>query len=120
MIISGIAFKLAELLFDPNAPYTCCRICGSVFQSTLDRHGSAPVEALLKRRAWSFYHASTHSEHEHRMLKLSGNWCTPEAAKKLTPFGIIDLVGLVMDDEIESAYKEADKEVDVALLRSDL
>lgn len=107
MILTGIALKLAGHPFDPTVPHTCCRLCGGVFQSKL-----AGLEATLERRAWSFKHARTHTPLEHRRLALSGNWCTPEAAQKLAAFGIIDLVGLVMDDEIEQAYKEAPREME--------
>lgn len=102
---------LPGLLFDPNCPYTGCRVCGEVFQSTLDRRDNLDYEqkhlAMQYRKLWSQKHAKTHSEQEHLNLAMSGMWCNPEAAQKLASFGIIALSDMVLYDESEMALKEA-------------
>ncbi len=105
---------LAGLEFRADKPHTACKICGAVFQSNADRnlpvgvlenHAVWAAESL--RRSWSHRHARTHPQHEHMNLQKSGLWCTPEAAIKLAAFGIIPIVDLVMNDEIEGALAES-------------
>jgi hypothetical protein len=86
-------------VFHPKAAFSGCCICGAVFQSELDRkvfHGYATpaeqVQATVARRNWSNQHASKmHTQKEHDQLAASGRFCTPEAAHKLAPYGIITL-----------------------------
>jgi len=81
--------------FDPARPYTYCRICGTLVQHSQDE----------VRRRWSHRHARfAHTATEHRQLALSGRWLTPEAAYRLAAFGVIDLQGLALDDELIHAY----------------
>lgn len=88
----GLRKAVPELLFDPDKPHTGCLICGTVFQSNLDRKTSNdPPFAVELRRLWSVAHAKTHTEAEHGSLLISGNWCTPEAAFKFASYGIITL-----------------------------
>lgn len=100
-----------DMEFRHDRPWTACRICGLVFQSKLDRTNNfneeAQLRALLLRREWSIRHAKTHSATEHRELALSGRWLSPEAAQKLSSFGIIPLTDAVMDNEVEAALREA-------------
>lgn len=107
LVFTGLALNHPDLLFDPNYPYTCCLLCGVVYQTTQDREPQQTVHALLNRRRWSFEHATKHEEREHEALAASGLWCTPEAAIKLAGYGLVNAIDLVMSDEIESAYKEA-------------
>lgn len=83
--------------FDPNKPYTGCRLCGVVFQD--------PHEDV--RKTWSFNHARTHSEREHILLALSGCWCTPEAAVEFAARGIVPLSDMVLSEEHKNALLNA-------------
>ena len=65
------------------------------------------LDNTMVRENWSFKHSRTHPDHQHVNLALSGNFLTPEAALKLVPFGITPLSDIVLDDEVESAGKEA-------------
>ncbi len=98
-------------VFSPHKPYAGCRICGQIFQSDIDRLDNPTlddvVEGFEKRRGWAFSHSRTHKEIEHKMLRLSGQWCTPEAAQVFEGFGIVSLSDLVMDEEHESAMLES-------------
>lgn len=105
-IAVGFSF-LSGLLFDPNCPYTGCRLCGAVFQSGLDRdENSDKFEAMEYRKLWSVRHAKTHPEREHLALAMSGMWCTPEAAQKFASYGIIALSDMVLFEETAQALKE--------------
>lgn len=123
LVMHGMALgldSLTNLLFDNNKPYSGCCICGAVFQSAYDRapaHFVTPRQfptfaavqdyAYELRREWSLQHAKTHSENQHRALKLSGRWATPEAALKLAAYGTIPLVDLAIDDEVSHALRES-------------
>lgn len=113
---------LTNLVFDANRPFAGCRICGTCYQSEYDRN---PVEQFREERAvfdsmellleyaaslrkeWSHNHARKHTEKEHADLAASGLWCTPEAAQKMAAYGVINLVDLVMNPEVEAAYRES-------------
>lgn len=108
---------LPGLQFNLEAAYTGCLICGELYQSRLDRKVFSiandinhPLTYLLEsykltadrlRKEWANAHARTHSESEHKALKESGQFCTPEAALKLTPLGIFPL-----DNDQSAAAKE--------------
>jgi hypothetical protein len=110
LIATGFTFNNPDLLFNPNCDHTLCKICGAVYQSLLDRDPFADRQhAKVKRMAWSHIHAKTHSESEHRALFISGRWCTPEAAQKLAAFGIVPIIDLVIDNEVEDALKNGYK-----------
>jgi hypothetical protein len=126
LVLTGAAVGLQSLeglLFDSNKPFTYCGICGAVFQHEADR---SPIKvfqrqkadfsyrlenvalfALGERKRWSQKHAKLHSSTEHRLLALSGRHLTPEAQHKLAAFGVIDVKGLVLDDEIEHALNSS-------------
>jgi hypothetical protein len=116
--------SLEGLLFRADKPHDGCRICGAVFQTDYDRNPVGQFKnptgrvlfssveavndyALHLRREWSRKHNKQHTEREHRLLRLSGRWCTPEAAHRLAAFGVISLVDLALDDEVASAYRES-------------
>lgn len=125
LILTGGAVglnTLTGLVFDPNKDHTSCLVCGVVFQSDYDRNpvvqfennkglfrSVAEVElyALGLRKEWAANHAKTHSEREHRQLKASGRFCTPEAAHKLAAFGLVSLVDLVIDEEVADALAKS-------------
>jgi hypothetical protein len=100
--------------FNPRAAFTGCCICGQTFQSPLDRkvyHGYASpaeeVQATVQRRNWSQHHASKmHTQKEHDMLAASGRFCTPEAAHKLAPLGVVTLTDS-FHEENRAAQEEA-------------
>lgn len=93
---------LINFKFDPAHPYAGCRICGAVYQSTINRTGS--TAGLTE---WRVLHNKRHTEKEHLELVASGRNLTPEAAQKLATYGIIDFTGLVLDNELAHAYAEA-------------
>lgn len=102
--------SIVGLEFDINRPYTGCRICGTVFQSKLDRTFRTPAfefQASEKRRIWSLKHARTHSRREHELLMLSGAWCTPEAAHKFAALGIIPVTDMVLNEGVRDALETA-------------
>ena len=111
--------SLPGLQFHPSASYSGCKLCGKVFQSNLDRKLFAllnepikddqliervKVQADYLRQMWREEHSKTHPEEEHRSLKLSGEFCTPEAALKLVPLGITPLQH---EGEVAAAMLEA-------------
>lgn len=106
----GTGFTLSNpgMLFRADCPYTCCRICGAVFQSTLDRQKGSfehNFNAMQMRKGWSITHAKLHSDEEHLKLAKSGMWATPEAAKRLAAYGIIALSDMVLFDESSDALR---------------
>ena len=98
-------------VFTPNRPYTGCRICGQIFQSDIDRIDNPSIEQIVegfeRRRAWSVKHEKTHKPIEHKMLELSGMWCTPEAAQVFEGFGIVSLSDLEASEEHQDAMKSS-------------
>src|SRR6476620_10678671 len=95
--------------FNPDFQFAACRLCGDVFQTALDRAGpeDSPFSRSF-RTAWRQSHtAEKHSQREVDELERSGRAFTPEAAMQLAAYGVIDPVGLVMDDELAAAYREA-------------
>lgn len=82
---------LAGLLFDPDKPFTGCRVCGAIYQSPQDRRYGDTEVTREGRRLWSVVHSRRHLPGEHVALAKSGKWCTPEAAKELAAFGVITL-----------------------------
>lgn len=112
-------YTLPGLVFNINASYTGCLICGTIYQSLLDRHSYRVSQrfnpsqiylnklihdALLMRKEWDEQHAKTHTHQEHVRLKLSKQMCTPEAAVRLAPFGIFPLAP---DSDVAAAMFEA-------------
>lgn len=97
--------------FDPGRSYRACLICGNIFQSTLDRleyvSPDVVVDAKKQRDRWAELHAKRHTSREHYMLQLSGNTMTPEAAKKLAAFGLLPIIDMVEDDEVQIALLES-------------
>lgn len=101
-------------IFNPKAAFSGCCICGAVFQSPLDRKvfqgWATPTEqvtATVQRRNWSQYHARTmHTQKEHDDLAASGRFCTPEAAFRLAPYGIVTLTDS-FHEENRKAQEEA-------------
>lgn len=101
------AKTLPGLVFDVDASFTGCLICGEVYQSRLDRKckrinddlthpqhhllDSFMDMALNMRKQWDRSHSKTHTQQQHADLRQSGLFCTPEAALKLTPLGVIGL-----------------------------
>lgn len=121
LYVTGAAIHtgLVNFEFDVEAPYSGCRICGALFQSTVDRqylqtnqnlHTDSKFLKRLKyesdrlRDEWRTRHARSHTEKEHELLAQSGDWCTPTAAHKLAPFGIFPLES---EGEIAEAMFEA-------------
>jgi hypothetical protein len=108
--VIGMGFALVNEQFNPNRPYSCCLICGAVYQTVRDVQAISPedhVEALMNRRAWNLRHSRNHTGKEHAQLKLSGRTFTPEAARVLAAYGIISVSDMVMCDEHEDALRNS-------------
>lgn len=126
---------LPGLVFNIRASYTGCMICGELFQSSLDRkllrfteqrnmksphrNGNRPkhtpyqkdlidrtaLAANTLRKEWASTHAKTHTEAQHHALRISGQFCTPQAAERLAPYGIFPLNST--NEELDDAMFEA-------------
>lgn len=116
MILTGLAVgldSLPNLDFSPHKPYRACLICGAVYQKPNDREitPDSPFNLRMaadrRRSLWAVEHSKSHSDKEHKLLRISGMIMTAEAAYKLAAYGLIDAVGAVMNDEISSALAEA-------------
>jgi hypothetical protein len=106
LIATGFLFGRNELTgfnFDPSKPYAGCRICGKVYQPPFAESNDVSTELALN--LWRGSHNKTHSEMQHKLLIASGRTFTPEAAQRLSQYGIIDLGGLVIDDEVSHALR---------------
>lgn len=102
--------NLPGLQFDITKAYRYCRICGVVYQTDADRHAKTPLQLALldaRHKEWSLNHAKTHTEHQHRELKLSGLYALPHAAYKLAAFGIFSIVDMVQSPDIAAALLES-------------
>lgn len=127
MTVVEDSFYTLGLDFDPAAPYSGCRICGALYQSNLDRESYANHQAGLfaistdpisgeeyfigdedavrlyikandRRERWRYLHTRRyHTEREINTLRSSGFAFMPEAAHKLSPFGIIPLGNMHRD-----------------------
>jgi hypothetical protein len=93
---------LTNFKFAPDKPYAGCRICGEVFQSDANRLGSWDGIA-----EWRIRHNKRHQEWEHLQFAASGRKFSPEAQHKLVTLGVIDFMGILVDDEISAACREA-------------
>lgn len=96
---------LTNYTFVLEAPWKACRLCGTVYQSDLDREAykaqqdgltgrAAILESLGKsrRETWLLVHNKTNHpnyDKELRLLNMSGLDVTPEAAQKLSTYGIV-------------------------------
>lgn len=107
---------LPGLEFNPTYFYSGCCICGEVYQTEADRNPPSVTDPKRiewledqnrRHTTWRNQENKQHPEHEHRMLILSGNWCTPEAALKLAPLGIFSLTDLVISGEVSDALRQA-------------
>jgi hypothetical protein len=98
------------MLFEPDKSFVGCRICGAVYQSTLDRYPSTPadiLQATANRRRWADRHATLHTSTEHAQLRKSGLLMTPEAAQNLSGFGVVPVSDMVLSEETEDALAKA-------------
>lgn len=135
MLSTPVGLASLGSLFNPHAPFSACRLCGTVYQSRLDRLCYAlreegrltehfdPItqtssftgdvyscnildEANTRRARWREVHEKRyHTEREIALLHSTGFAFTPEAANKLAPYGITPLGNL--HEEIESALLSA-------------
>jgi hypothetical protein len=128
LIATGFVFGLPkDHDFDPSKPYTCCLLCGAVYQGALDLKvppGHEPKNSILAKLAknnrdnWADLHARTdHTPEQHQQLRQSGRFATPDAAQRLSALGIFSLNDLVMDDEIKAALANAKPFYDMEIRR---
>jgi hypothetical protein len=129
--------SLTNYTFILEAPWKACRLCGTVYQSDDDRlaylyaHGGEgtvggkhyrimqPDESAAahhnaqgkqRRELWLEIHnklAHPNFFTELRQLELSGLPYTPEAAQKLSTYGIIYMGEIPHEDEVAQALLEA-------------
>lgn len=115
--------SLVGFVFQLEAPWKACRLCGSVYQSDLDRQAyklqqdgevlaAAYIneQATQRRQRWE----KIHNRREHpnyftevRQLELSGLPVTPDAARRLSTYGIIPIGPTTYEDEIADALFSA-------------
>jgi nucleoside phosphorylase len=112
LFMSGMAIGLPkELVFDVDFPCAGCRICGTVFQSDIDRIRDKTAMdmafAIECQNNWREIHNKTHTDKEHLDLARSGMWATPEAAAKLATYGIIAVSDMVLYDDTAIALANA-------------
>jgi hypothetical protein len=121
-------------VFNPDYPYTYCRICGDLYQSHTQRAPTkaenpaakhAPYDPInapndtvgkaMQRRNWAIRHERSHtpaevarySPKDPKTGEVTARLFSPEAAHRLVPFGIIPLSGMVLDPEVEYAANTA-------------
>lgn len=129
--------SLINYEFILEAPWKACRLCGSVYQSDDDRlaylyaHGGKGlvggkyyrimypdevtashynIQGQQRRQNWLKAHnRRSHPNYfaELRQLELSDLPVTPEAAKKLSTYGIIPIGPTPYEDEVAQALAEA-------------
>lgn len=75
-------------VFNVSQPFSACRLCGAVHQSSYDRLDPYNPQTWQERRKWTFDHARTHSKEEHLALRDSGEVVTDIARKRLSELGI--------------------------------
>lgn len=132
MFTTPIGLKSLGSEFNPEAPYSGCRLCGALYQSALDREAKRLLEmgvlyeivddvfggptyavkvlddANARRERWRTLHERRyHDEEEIAALQVTGNAFTPEAANKLAPFGIIPLGSGYDDKDVAAALLDA-------------
>lgn len=96
--------------FDPQAPVAGCRLCGAVFQTKFHRMYYYGDTFLLQKvidlnNEWRYKHTiRKHSATEIDNFSKTGFAFTPEAAYKLSPFGIIPL-GRLHKDIADSMFE---------------
>lgn len=103
-------FAWKDIEFDPEQPYTCCLVCGTIYQTADDRNGgtrSTSIECYWRRKRWAENHAKTHTEKEHYQLFMSGYTMTAQAAQRLAAYGIVPFGDMVLSEETASALAEA-------------
>lgn len=135
MLSTPIGLNSLGAAFNIDAPFSACRICGTIYQSKFDRlcrtyleegrlvenynpltrHSSFTgdlvatntLEIATERRArWRRLHERRyHTVKEIAVLQSTGFAFTPEAANKLAPYGITPLGN--MHEEIVNALFEA-------------
>lgn len=114
---------LTNYTFILEAPWKACRLCGTVFQSDLDRlcykqqqNGLVPQcyatekEATARREDWLKVHNKRFHPRFHTEVKQladSGLPVTPEAAHKLSTYGIIPMGPTPYEDEVADALFSA-------------
>lgn len=110
LVAEGFQFHLPGQDFDPNYPFTYCRLCGEVYQTPQSRSQlpNDVIESADQRRRWSHTHqAMRHTQHQVDELENSGLWLTPEAQHKLAPVGVIALSDFRISEEHHVAGKES-------------
>ena len=107
------ALEAQGMVFNPQRDYVACAICGAIYQHFLSRlpeheiTAEGILQAQLARMAWSRKHARTHLQKEHDDLAASGRKMTPEAALRLSTYGIIAYTDGLYSDEHNAAMREA-------------
>jgi len=106
---------LTNFRFNKERPYAGCRLCGALFQpewfmeASEIQYNLATARNNLSMREigrWREQHNLRHTAAEHLALAESGLTFTPEAARRLAPFGLVPVTD-VEDAEIRDALKEA-------------
>jgi hypothetical protein len=120
----GLSKDVIESHFNPDYPYSYCRICGFVYQDDFQRQPVPPgkssnavtepndsLEKKLKRRDAIIKHDRGHArDGSLAKYQASGYYFTPQATLALIPYGIIPVSEIALHDEHEDAARQAKRE----------
>jgi len=118
---SIVGQKETSLTVRKDRNLAACRMCGDIFQplyfieATDEQFNQTDMDTLSKKfqaeqeiMSWRVRHNRKHTEKEHFDFATSGLTFTPEAAKKLAPFGLVPVGDLtVVNSEVGQALAEA-------------
>lgn len=114
---SIVGIDTTAFTFRKDRPFAGCCICGALFQPAWMSCASDIQYAVDKQRLvdgeyeikeWRAKHNSNHTAREHLAYAQSGLAFTPEAARRLAPYGLVP-IGDADQPEIAQALLEADR-----------
>lgn len=118
LLSTPIGLDTLGSVFKVEAPFAACRLCGAIYQSSLDRRAYSMhlvgdedwlviyQDATVKRTRWRELHTRRyHTQDEIDLLQRLGWALMPQAAHKLAPYGITPLGN--MHEEIIDALVTA-------------
>jgi hypothetical protein len=117
----GLSNDVLENHFNPDYPYSYCRICGFVYQDDFQRRPvplhkqsnqvtepNDSLEKKLRRRDAILKHDRQHArDGSLAKYQASGFYFTPEATLRLIPYGIIPVSEMALQDEHSDAARQA-------------
>lgn len=110
---SIVGQSLTTLTIRKDREFAACRICGAIYQSTINKE--TPDRAYTPLKEWIAHgqtlrwredHNRNHPEKVHLAFRASGLTLTPWAAHRLAPFGLVPIADAT-DPEVAMAMLEA-------------